>query len=438
MKKLKYLLFILLFIPCMVKADMGAPELKPYEMIVTNPDGIDYYESSEDTTPVGKLKKNQKFKVEYEYDNEYTIDIGNDDNYFLKSLDGTVLVKDSLDPTVDKGDYIHELKTPNEAIVYNEDGVNIFEGPSKIYKKVGFIPKDTKLTYKYYIASDEESITHIYVEYKGKKGWVEILSKNVLIAKKQDFIAMDDYKISGTTIPKNTIIRSYYKSDAWSRVSLIEYNDCTDLISSYDEFSKLLYVSKRNATAKRNFTVYTESGNNGTELITIPENAKLLLIASYSQRGVDESQNYVEYNGKRGWIKVDSWDELDVDYTELENDSVILTDEEIKDNKDNKKEEPVKDVAPPTKKEKKKTTKKSADDYTLTYVIIGVSVAVVALVTIILINKKSKKKKSMVEEINTEEKIQSEDKTCPNCGTKTNSKFCPECGAKIEVDGKVD
>ena len=47
MKKFKVLLISLLLLPCMVKADMGAPEMKPYEMVVTNPEGIDYYDTDE-------------------------------------------------------------------------------------------------------------------------------------------------------------------------------------------------------------------------------------------------------------------------------------------------------------------------------------------------------------------------------------------------------
>ena len=44
MKKiLKLLLLTILFIPYIVKADMGAPILKPYDMVVTNQNGIDYY-----------------------------------------------------------------------------------------------------------------------------------------------------------------------------------------------------------------------------------------------------------------------------------------------------------------------------------------------------------------------------------------------------------
>ena len=383
MKKLKYLLFILFIIPCMVKADMAGPDLRPYKMVVTDPDGIDYYDNEDETTPKGHLDKDTIFKVYYEYDEVYTIEITEDETGILKTLEGTVLVKDKLDPTKDKDEYVSKLKEENKAIVYSEDGVDILSGPASIYNKVGHIGKNAELKYKYYIGEDEDSISHIYVEYNGKKGWIEILDKQVLIAKKQDFIAMDDYKITGTTIPKNTILRSYYASDVWSGMALIEYNDCTDFVSERDEFSKLLNVDKTNATAKHEFTVYTEYNNKGEKVTTIPKNAKFLRIALYAQRGVDESQMYVEYQNKRGWIKLTSWEEIDEYEEEVENSSLILTDEELEPKKEEKEEE---DITPTKKKQK-------AEDYTLTYVIIGASVALATLVIIILVNKKSKKTK---------------------------------------------
>ena len=395
MKKLKYLLFVLLLVPCVVKADMAGPDARPYEMIVTNPDGIKYYENDESSSPEGTLKKDEKFTVIYEYNGIYNIEL-NDKSYTLKSLDGAVLVKDVVDPTKDKDEYIKRASN-KEALVYAEDGVDILEGPASTYKKVGHIAKDVKIKYNYYIGVSENDITHIYVDYNGKKGWVEILGKKVLLAKTQDYITKGEYKISGATIPKNKVVRSYYQADAWSRSALIEYNNCIDLVNTGDRTSNLLAVYKEYATSKKEFKVYTEADNKGALVTTIPSNTKFLVIASYSLMGEDEVDLYVEYQGKRGWVEAPSWEDYERDTTTVENENILST--EKASNKE-EKEELVEDVVPvPDKKEKaKKTSNKKPEDYTLMYVIIGASVAVAALVVIILVNKKSKKKKSSLEE----------------------------------------
>lgn len=384
MKKLKYLLFILLMVPCFVKADMAGPLMKPYKMVVINPAGIDYYKQEYDYTKdsytytvAGHLNKDQIFKVEIEYDNYYQIII-NDERYALKNLNGTKLVTDEVDPTKESDEFIK--KTNNRALVYAENGVDIRKGPSNAYDKIGHIKKGEKIEYTYFVGDDEASIACIYVDYNGKKGWVDILEGKVLIEQKRDFITMEDYKLSDTIIPKNTIVRSYYSTDIWSHKSLVEYNNYKELVHR-NEKSKLLEMGPSTVIAKKEFKVYTEANNKGTEVTTIPNNAQFTSLAEYMQRGVKEEQRYVEYQNKKGWIKISDWEERELIFDD--------SDTDVNENG----EETIGDIAPsPNKKDEKKTKKQTPEDYTLTYVIIGSSVALAALMVIILVNKKKKLK----------------------------------------------
>ena len=44
MKNIKKILIImLLLVPCFVKADMSAPTIRPLEIVVVKPNGVDYY-----------------------------------------------------------------------------------------------------------------------------------------------------------------------------------------------------------------------------------------------------------------------------------------------------------------------------------------------------------------------------------------------------------
>ena len=87
MKKfLKLFVLLLLVIPFSVYADMGAPEIKPYEVIVTNPNGIDYYDNINDLNVKGHLNYNDKVTIEYESSTSVQISMG-ESYYYLKSVD---------------------------------------------------------------------------------------------------------------------------------------------------------------------------------------------------------------------------------------------------------------------------------------------------------------------------------------------------------------
>ena len=393
MKKLKFLLICLLCLPVIVKADMGPPETKQYELVVTNPDGIDYYKDEEGNPVAGHIKKDEVITVTWEYEGEYHIELKNGNYGIIKSVSGTSLIKDEIDPTKEKTEDIFKSDTEQEAIVYANEGVDLYKGPSSVYEKVAHVKKGTKLKY-YYSVGDT---TYIYTEYNGKKGWAEILDEKILISTKEDYIAKSDIKTSCGTISKNKVVRIDYKTDNWSGKGLVNFDNCETLVSIFKS-NELLPVIKNYATTKSNLKIYEYFDDKGKELGTIPSGSKIIYIASsfQIQDETEKRDMYVEYNNIRGWIKALGKD-YDFSDEELKNNNIL---DEISD-KEQPSEEKKEDIKeePEVISNNKKTDK--ADDYVLICVIVGASVAVSSLITIIIMNNKNKKKNPT--EINQDE-----------------------------------
>ena len=94
-KTIKLLLLLAILVPAYAKADMGAPMMIPYDMIVTNPDGKDC--STYDNSKTYHMDKDAKFTVNFESVDRYYVTF-NEQNCELTSLDGSVLVKEEIDP----------------------------------------------------------------------------------------------------------------------------------------------------------------------------------------------------------------------------------------------------------------------------------------------------------------------------------------------------
>ena len=393
MKKIISLLIIMVFfIPSVVKADMGAPVIEPYKLIVTAPEGIDYYYRTGGTDTKKHLNYNDIFEVEYEYKDNgsyvYSIIVEKDvyDTY-ITSLDGTALVTKELDPT-DAKLQMSEKKS-GQALVYAKDGVDLLKGPSSAYDKITHIKKGTKLNYTYITGESDSGISYIYVTYNGKNGWLSILNGEVLLKESNIYIFRKDFKTTSCgTIPKNTILKSLYKTDQWSGEELFKYNDCEDLVPVFRSLDVLLIDEEAYAaTSKKEFKVYEYAENEGSIVTTIPKDKKFIQYASTFSYGEDDEDLYVEYEGKRGWIKTNINNfETDIDskvkFTyefEEEKEEEPLSSEEDKKKEDNDEEV-------------KKSSKKSIDDYVITYCIIGIAVSLSTIIIIILINKKRKNK----------------------------------------------
>ena len=371
-----------------VKADMSAPELRPYEVVVTNPSGIDYYNYKGEVA--GHLNKDDKVYVIYEYDGKYTLGVKTTKYGFesqesigtVSSLDGFSLIDAEVDPTT-LGDDNRIIKTEDarKALVYTSDGVDVLRGPSETYEKVGHLKKDTTLAYKY------RTDSYIYIEYDNIKGWINILKGKVLIENDVQYIFREDYDTKCGIIPKNSITTPIYKTDQWEHKALFTINNCSVLLDTFrdDTIIDIYPVQQR---VKKDVTLYKYADSNSEVVTTIPNGTEITLLAGGDFMAGTESVRYIKYNDVTGWA--------------LDDDSAfewINTNEE---KEPEKIEDTIKieDIELPKKPEVEEpmAVEMPRSNFSLVVFIIlcafGASVLVAtAIVVIILINKSSKSKK---------------------------------------------
>ena len=387
MKKIKLLLvFILLLIPCMVKADMSAPSLKPYDMVVIAPEGIDYYDYQGNV--MGHLNKDDKVTIKMEYGGRYDVEPeGVDRIYQLNDLTGLVLLKEELTPQdlIDEG-YIDgegkngivfkKASSSNGALVYASDGVDVRKGPSSAYAKVGHLDEGTTIKYLYSLGGSSE--THIYIDSNGVKGWIDILDGKVLLQNTTKFITYKEIELSCTKIPKNTILSPKYISDVWSHKALVEYGNCKDLYNYFRGTEGLVMLTNNNYIANAELDIYEEYGNGGEKVGTIPADANFIVMGNASQQGNPLGDLYVSYDGKKGWIRSEYANykiNFDNQYNEEAKKEITIEETE------EEKEESV-------LVDKNKVISQNPVDYTSMFVIIGLSVALIAAIIVILVNRK--------------------------------------------------
>lgn len=376
-------------------ADMSAPEIREFEIVVINPEGVDYYDYKGEVK--GHLNKDDVVLIEYEYNGTYTIGIKDINQYGreytkslgdIKSLEGFSIVQKEVDPTkVTEG--ITKLESSQKARVYASDGVDIYKGPSNVYEKVGHIKKDVVLTYDYVVSSTAGGITHIYIEYNGQKGWVEILGGKVLIQNDAQYIFMKDVSTECGIVPRNSITTPYYKTDTWSHEALFQYNGCEFIHNTFrdDDIYYIVTWDSRVLTSKE-VTLYEYADKTSKIVGTIPAGSEVVLLASNESFMSEESIRYIKYGDIVGW-SIDTEEIFDYQYKPSSEEEEIIIEDTIE------VEEPETPVNP-------MISKKMSLSIFILLCAFGVGLLVItALVIIILINRSNKLKK---EEDNKEEK----------------------------------
>lgn len=379
-----------------VYADMSAPELREFEIVVINPDGVDYYDYNGGVK--GHLNKDDIVLVIYEYDGKYTIGVKETNQYStyskslgeIKSLDDFSIVQEEIDPTQLADDpTITTYDMPQKAKINAEEGVDIYAGPSTVYKKVGHIKNGASVLYKYSTFG-----THIYVEYDGVKGWVSILKGKVLVQNDMQYIFKNDVVTECGTIPKNSITTPKYKTDRWTHKALFEYNGCEFMHNTMKDLEVISFYPYNRVLVK-DVNLYEYANVTSTVLATIPAGTRVTTLAV-----MDEGLNatyyaYTDYNGLRGWI-VGSSEYFDRTIPGEEPEGLEIEDTI-------KIEDPIKvdeDIAPMV------TNKMGLNTFILLCAF-GVSLLVItALVIIILVNRSKAAKKEEVKTTveNNEEK----------------------------------
>lgn len=297
-----------------VYADMSAPEMREFEVIVTNSDGVDYYDYKGNVS--GHLNKGEKVFVIYEYDGKYTLGIktnkygfeSNESIGSVNSLKDFALVETEVDPELKPDDgKITKYNEPQKAIVYASEGVDIFKGPSDVYEKIGHINKDTQLTYQYAIRDID--ITYIYVTYGDVKGWVNILKGKVLIQNDTQYVFRNDVDTKCGIIPKNSVTTPTYRTDAWKHETLFEYNNCKVLIRSFRD-SEILDIYAYQQIVNKDITLYKDANSSSEVIGTIPSGSEVTVLAGGDFMAETENVRYIKYNDLVGW-SLDSDDTFD-------------------------------------------------------------------------------------------------------------------------------
>lgn len=324
----KYLLLLILFIPCFVKADMGAPMMTEYEVRVTNPKGTPALDG--EGNEIGKFEYDEIINIKYEkiINDELYGQMWDEETSTYKNvkLSDTKLVTDVID--------LEKFKQPRKGRYYVFDDTNVlYKGPSKTYGKV---EPETKLKKGTIIEIEYYDDVWGYVEQDGVKGWVyKYTYKNYGPYEEQPGltqIAKDVYseneRLSRTTlnemklynspkekevigtIPKGTEVEIkyvynhkpklswYYVSfngkEGWIETNFIEVEG----IYYYD----MLFNPNDTYTVnnKDGVSMYKEYNSTSEVLETIPNNTTLNV--KYELVGYGDGWYQIEYNGKTGWV----------------------------------------------------------------------------------------------------------------------------------------
>ena len=320
MKKILFLLFMIVFLPMIVLADASVPSILGYDAIVINKNGsqcIDYNH---------KYSYNEVIHVrdEYTYDN----------NWVAATEECNISLKDIV--PYNKKEYIPQEKDIKKYLngdnallnkvnyvitVYEKDGLQLRKGPAlafgKYDEKIPFL-QELKVTY--------EAGSWYYVNDNNYHGWVSLdASDHDTIALKglglmfftEAKVVDDDNKVI-FTIPKETFIDKIY--DITDGRKLVEYNGQKGYINVFKDKSNwtYLYDTKYGYSVNGELLVLKDfdlvSLNGEKKRITKGEKIKVLYGNLSSYHGDDiypfhsveisegNNQYYVEYQNIKGFI----------------------------------------------------------------------------------------------------------------------------------------
>lgn len=342
MKKIKlFILLLLISTPIFVKADAGTPILS-YEVRISNKEGAFIYEWDDEN------KKYYKTEEKLSYDTTYQVMyeriINNELYAYVYSEDKTIdTVGDCLIKLSDTTplEFILSDYKKDDTIKYLifEEGIYLYQGPSKIYGKITpevSLPVNTEVETKYY---DD---MWAYVEYNGKKGWIytytfkrlspyneaagvaDITNKKTISLKTLGPVKLysnPKTKESILKIPTGTVLNDLSIFSTYSLLTsdnegfyLIEYDGKKGWISEGTSDSNLAYLINSNkkifVTNQKGVTLYKNPNSNSDEISTIPH--ATILTPTYSNYNNNYVKVYsdtgyfyqVNYDGKIGWIKV--------------------------------------------------------------------------------------------------------------------------------------
>ena len=205
MKKIILLIIgVLIIVPSIVFADMGAPATDSYKATVTNPDGA----------------KDENGKVILKYGETITVDYEQDGMAYFK--DGEVSVKDIT--AIEKNYTLKDKEWTKSDVGIVLKKIELKKGPAAAYEGTGItIEPYTTVTIRTQIL--EGGSSWVYVEYNGKKGFVDSLGGTITVGEGDAMLVaytdtdildpVTDKKI-GTLKANSVIVGKYHYLDMWS------------------------------------------------------------------------------------------------------------------------------------------------------------------------------------------------------------------------------
>ena len=423
MKKIFLNLFvicILMMTSIVVYADMGAPEIKPYNATPRSIEGATYYKPIYDENnlryeEVGKIKYGDVVRIFYENDNngikygEFQFDDDEYYSYYHVKLSDMYIVTDRSE-NIKHGAIDYPLLSLS-------DNLEIHKGPSYIYDVVGKIPKLEQFVGYRQIETNEDGSTYelemlpwFYVEYGDVSGWVCELKSSIGSYNNGKIIIKRDLTLEDGTIviPASTIINGYYETDMWSSNVFVFYND-----NFYFVDSDNIGVEANDGEWYRNLGKITydgaklyrmESINSDVILDNIPNGAELnVKYIEWDMRWIGWA--YAEYNGVEGWFVIFDTDEArdqflsgqeNVYGKETSNIKVFDGSIEEQQSEENNYEQQNGSKNETTEKQKilpEKISQK-ADEIAIPSIVLYIAIAIIIALTvtviILLINRKSK------------------------------------------------
>ena len=376
MKKLLIVLLASFGLMLRVKADMSAPMIKPYEAVVTNPNGAYVYVWNGDKGSYQPTKEKfqfeDKIKVEFEYD-DFAI-VG---DKFIRIADIS-----AIEAELKLSDL--NLNEPVNALILKD--ISIYKGPSLAYDKTNVTLKTgTKLDIQ--ILGDGMN-PWAYVEYLGTKGFISILDANVAYQSwTHKLMTVENTKMTdkdGNTIltiaPNTEITKDVYQVDPWTGGYYITYQNQSGFIMEGSVATDYVFA-KMKLTKEMN--IHEKMDTNSEVLGKVLKDT--ILIPKYQYFNYDEQALYIEQDNIKGWV-INNLEDGNfferVELTEIEEKELEKEREQEEKEEQEVKEEEKEEQRPQENKPK------NLSSFIITCVSIAVIVSLTALVTIILINKK--------------------------------------------------
>ena len=392
MKRIMFVVIaLIMLLPGVVLADMGAPAVYSYQATVINPDGAMTYkwDDAGSFKPTGKVIPYGTTVTSF-YETSGYAEIKEYDITNVKVTDLQIITDFKFDSS--------KIRDKIQSIALAD--LTIRTGPAEVFESTGtIIPFGTSFTmYEY---DREKNSIWYYVDYNGVKGFVIAYNAtSTLGLEDTDSLIMpydmEYYEISNDSdhnklfekpsgiIEANTIIKTdIHRLDAWTWDYYLVYNGKHILVPA-------LPVAEKSETTeysfKKSMNIYSKVDaddiGKGIDVIGTIDKDTTVKSNYYGDFDNAGSYRYIYYNenGIKGWIIAEAGDFRikDTDMPDEETEEIV--------------------VEEPTEPEEIMPEKQTVNtkDMIYTCVVVGAILCLTATATIVLINKKRKGKKSEV------------------------------------------